>query len=286
MEADPEGVFAPTVTTGIVSRTFSGKVFKDKPSIRMIQTTAAVNPGNSGGPLFNECGEVIGVNRAKALTRVATGKGDSIRVPLADGINWTVDNSELLVELERLGARYEIAKVPCSAATANLAVGGWNPWAIGSQVVTLLLAAAAVGLTMSRRVRTAVSQRLRTQRLQWKQHVSVPERRKPARPVVRGINGYYAGALLPLEGSACVFGRDPQVANIIFPTETASVSKRHCQVSWDPESGRVFLEDHWSSKGTFLGSGERLVPGRRQEVRIGERFYLASPDNTFEIGAP
>lgn len=52
--------FWNTVTAGIVSA-------KDRPLpnnsfVRFIQTDAAVNPGNSGGPLFNLYGEVIGIN--------------------------------------------------------------------------------------------------------------------------------------------------------------------------------------------------------------------------------
>ena len=51
-----------TVTTGIVSA--KGRNISDGPYAEFIQTDAAINKGNSGGPLFNMEGEVIGVNSA------------------------------------------------------------------------------------------------------------------------------------------------------------------------------------------------------------------------------
>jgi serine protease Do len=61
---------AKTVTAGIISQkqreTPTGSVFQ-----RFIQTDAAINRGNSGGPLVNMEGEVIGVN-----SQIATSTGD------------------------------------------------------------------------------------------------------------------------------------------------------------------------------------------------------------------
>jgi serine protease Do len=52
--------FENTATVGIVSAT--SRSLPDGTYVPFIQTDAAVNPGNSGGPLFNMKGEVIGIN--------------------------------------------------------------------------------------------------------------------------------------------------------------------------------------------------------------------------------
>lgn len=52
--------FENSVTAGIVSA--KGRILPNESYVPFIQTDVAVNPGNSGGPLFNMRGEVVGIN--------------------------------------------------------------------------------------------------------------------------------------------------------------------------------------------------------------------------------
>lgn len=53
-----------TVTSGIVSGLNRNITINDKP-MNLLQTDAAINSGNSGGPLINKYGQVIGINSSK-----------------------------------------------------------------------------------------------------------------------------------------------------------------------------------------------------------------------------
>ncbi len=71
--------FESTVTAGIVSA--KSRSLPDGTYVPFIQTDAAVNPGNSGGPLFNLAGEVIGVN-SQIYSRTGGYQGLSFAIPI------------------------------------------------------------------------------------------------------------------------------------------------------------------------------------------------------------
>lgn len=82
---NPFGLFEasdPTVTVGVVSATGrdlapqEGRLYRD-----MIQTDAAINRGNSGGPLINALGQVIGVNTA-IISQTGGSVGIGFAVPV------------------------------------------------------------------------------------------------------------------------------------------------------------------------------------------------------------
>jgi S1-C subfamily serine protease len=68
-----------TVTAGIISAIERTNAVGEGQRVPYIQTDAAVNPGNSGGPLINDRGQVIGINTA---IRQAPGAGLSFAIPI------------------------------------------------------------------------------------------------------------------------------------------------------------------------------------------------------------
>jgi serine protease Do len=68
-----------SVTKGIVSA--MGRALPDETYVPFIQTDAALNPGNSGGPLFNMKGQVIGIN-SQIYSRTGGFMGISFAIPI------------------------------------------------------------------------------------------------------------------------------------------------------------------------------------------------------------
>ena len=101
---------APTITRGVVSsmREFRG--------VDHIQTDAAINSGNSGGPLFNGAGEVIGVNTF--VIRDEGGRSGNI-----EGINLAVSINEVKQRLPSLSLGESVGVTPTPTPTPEAATG-------------------------------------------------------------------------------------------------------------------------------------------------------------------
>lgn len=83
---NPLGELTSTLTVGYISAK-ERDVNTDGFAINMIQTDAAINSGNSGGPLFNMRGEVIGITTAKYSGTSASGatiEGIGFAIPIDD----------------------------------------------------------------------------------------------------------------------------------------------------------------------------------------------------------
>jgi len=305
-----ESDFVATATNGIIGKFVDQVLVANGPIVPTISHSAATNAGNSGGPLYNFCGQVIATNFAKALAAIrqrvqmrnpATGglveREIEQRVVMADGINWSLRLANLLPELDRLGIRYEVATGPCQEIDKETkqelthvsgevsSISGRLSTLVAMQMGSVALALVAVGLAMNRRVRQTVSRRLSSRRTEDRAALVAGPAFTAPRQYLKGIAGFYAGTAIPLEAEPWVLGRDRDASNLVFPADHAAISKRHCSISFDPSTGKVYVEDTWSSNGTYLAGGIKLEPGRPYELRAGDRFYLADRNNLFEISA-
>ncbi|MBV9463940.1 MAG: trypsin-like peptidase domain-containing protein [Verrucomicrobiae bacterium] len=85
----PEGL-EQSVTQGIVSQ------FREMGGRKLIQTDAAMNPGNSGGPLFNAQGEVVGINTFKMMPTQDASSGIPIQ-----GLNFAIQIEHVIEAFPR-----------------------------------------------------------------------------------------------------------------------------------------------------------------------------------------
>jgi len=74
------GTLRGTMTQGIVSA-IDRSVNVDGTTMSLLQTTAALNPGNSGGALINDRGQVVGITTMKMMSRYETIEGLGFAIP-------------------------------------------------------------------------------------------------------------------------------------------------------------------------------------------------------------
>lgn len=105
--------YANTVTKGIVSaknRTF--KAGTDGTLTSVIQTDAAINSGNSGGPLINMAGQVIGINSMKLSS---DNDGSSV-----EGIGFAIPSNEVVSIINQLVKKGKISRPALGLGMADL----------------------------------------------------------------------------------------------------------------------------------------------------------------------
>jgi S1-C subfamily serine protease len=89
------GDFQNTVTAGVVSAIHRQLDDGDTAVQDLIQTDAAINHGNSGGPLLDLNGNVIGIN-------VAVVRTDSAAGDIAEGLGFAIPSNTVKTVVERL----------------------------------------------------------------------------------------------------------------------------------------------------------------------------------------
>ena len=87
-----------TLTTGVVSALGRQISAPDGATISgVIQTDAALNPGNSGGPLINTAGEVIGIN-----SQIVSGSSTSTGQGSDSGVGFAIPSNTVKAVIQKI----------------------------------------------------------------------------------------------------------------------------------------------------------------------------------------
>lgn len=239
-----------TVTSGTISRllTSSGS------GTRRIQTDMVIQHGNSGGPMVNQAGEVVGIN-SWGIKNTAE----------LEQNYYACDISEAILLLNQNSIPFTLAGDEETSGNLPLYIG------IAAAVVVVLAVVVIVFLKKKKANKSASSGTPYT---------------PPANPEDSGFRLQCTGGALSgkrvmiRKRDTIVIGRNPSECNVIYPN-TPGVSGKHCAVWF--EDGKIYLKDLGSSHGTFVMPGMRLASNQTMELHVGDSFYLGSPQECFVI---
>lgn len=264
--------YVPTMKRGIVSKlggespaiseAASGKGWKGAP---VIETDAAMSAGNSGGPLYNEYGEVLGINTF----------GPKTNTP---GIGWAQDIAVVIPVMKDLGLPLpHIVEAPRGWADRNATV---LQGVGGAAAVLVLLGAVLVFYRRAIASKASPSGMGEAQRVR----PPLPATRVASRQaMIKGRRGEHSGEIITIPSGGITLGRDRgNGASLIF-SDGSDVSRRHCSIVYDERAGQFAVTDFNSANGTFsMPKGNRLTPNQAWVCRAGQMIRVGL-QNEFEL---
>lgn len=288
--ADATSTWGPSdvsVTSGSISRllTTSGT------GQMRLQIDCVIRHGNSGGPLVNEDGQVLGI----AVSSVSDEEDSSMYYGVnIDEVIPYLKQYDVPYVLQEAGATQSSSETSLAEGTApagdTIVVpesteedpkesSGGVPAAVW--VVIGVAVAAVAGVVIFLLLQKGKKTPAQVQPVQ---PAPAPAPAPQKVPVLRSLAQQHNGVRIPIQGRQILIGTSQGECQVVFRAGTPGVSRRHCSISFDAATGDFILTDLGSSFGTFLENRQKLAQGVPTRLRPGDRFYLGSPENLMSTG--
>ena len=270
-----------TVTSGIISKQL---VFLA--GYKYFQTDVTINDGNSGGPLVNEEGAVIGINTARHITASGTNlafyidyiieycdKIDIAYIPYAKAVPAET------APPEEESATPDVATEHTPTVVETFPVDEANDYPLNWIVVAICISAVfLIGIV------AVVVGRVKADNAD--QHFDIPTRSMIRAELEKDdpdlnkrsvtiLTGTMAGQRVYVkDDEVVILGKDPRSAQFVFSSSYNKVSRIHCTIAYSAQ-GKSFIVTDVSSNGTYFPDGTRLAKGVQTNVPHGSMLLLA-----------
>jgi hypothetical protein len=279
--ADLDQLTTVTINSGII-----GKLGKIKLSIRpgstellpAVQHDAVVNHGNSGGPLVDECGMVVGVNVQKGLEEGRTLE-QVVAGDVVQGIFYAIDIDIAKKLLKSEGIELLENSNKCKPG-GGISMGSHEQKYLiaGALVAVMLLAWSVLFALRQRRGGSSVNigetyiNGVVDRKIEGRQKEAALSPALRLHPMTHGMPDIEIGH------TQRIIGRSSR-ADIIL--NNPRISSKHLSIVVG-ERGNIVVQDLGSSNGTYI-EGVKLTPHTPYTLSKGKRLVIGSEDVIYTI---
>ena len=248
------GFLKPQIFKGVISSEYIVE------GVSYIQTDAAINSGISGGPLYSNSGQVIGLTTMRDID--------------AQNVGYSISVQELIPILKKLEIDFTL-----ESSLMNY-VRLFNSFANGfiAYILALMFIASGIYIILSRSAIETSNQSPNNVSEPIQPQPMVQQRQQQGRIIFQNMS------VNPptLNFATKVFLGREQQSSIKFPSDWLFISKLHAMIEFDLSTKTFLVKDLKSRNGTFINN-KRMKEGTTERVSSGTSLYLGKENAAFTL---